>query len=320
MKVLFIADPLNKLKPASDTSLVVLRSFFAGGAQCFWAKSESVYWKDSSVSVFSDVVENAGDETQLPRLKPSESFKIDEFDIVFIRKEPPFNDAYLRLCQLLAPYEERLTFFNQPSSLLRYHEKMISLEAVVLGVLQPDDVVATLLTNDFRLALEYVESLSQNEVILKPWLGHGGRDIQKFSKQDFTAKCESLFSQSSETWMLQGFMDEIYSTGDRRVLFLGGEVVGQFARIPEKGGFVSNLAQGGSAVLSELSTTEKRICDKLGSWLMSLKIDFAGADLIGGKLSEVNITCPTGIQMWKQLTGEDLGPKFYNYFKNKRAR
>lgn len=320
MKVLFVADPLEKLKPASDTSLVFLRSFFTAGDQCFWAESGAVFWKDSGVFVAAAGIHSAGDETQLPQLIPSEYFRIDEFDIIFVRKEPPFDDAYLRLCQLLSPYESKLLFFNQPSLLLRYHEKMISLEAVVLGVLQPNEVVPTLVTKDFRLALQYLENLSEKEVILKPWLGHGGRDIQRFSKQDFKEKCEALYSRSSEAWMLQGFMNEIYSTGDRRVLFLGGEVVGQFARIPEKGGFVSNLAQGGSAVLSEQSASEKIVCDKLASWLRSLNIDFAGADFIGGKLSEVNITCPTGIQMWKQLTGEDLGPKFYNYLKKKRPR
>ena len=107
--------------------------------------------------------------------------------------------------------------------------------------------------------------------------------------------------------MVQPYLEEIVEQGDRRVFFLDGELLAEFVRFPKEGGFIANLAQGGSAKKVPLSDVERAVCDRLGKFLKHTGIVFAGADLIGSKVSEVNITSPTGLCSLHALEGNDYG-------------
>jgi glutathione synthase len=110
---------------------------------------------------------------------------------------------------------------------------------------------------------------------------------------------------SNGRWMIQPYDPEVESTGDRRGFFFNGSYYGSVGRMPKSGGFIANFAQGGSAADQPLSDREKSLIAKMEAWLKKTGIVFAGSDFIGGRLSEVNITCPTGFAAYEDLYGED---------------
>lgn len=305
MRVLFIADPVESLNPKTDTSLILAREFFSQHHPVWWVNASQLKWQSNHLVLEALPLEKPGSVDQLPDLGSPKVFGLEDFDLVMIRKEPPFDASFLTLCWLLCPYESKVKMVNRPSLLIRHHEKMLALEAAALGVIKPDQVMPTFLVHNQSAALEWMDSKPQDDFILKPWLGHGGRDVFRLSQAEFSRRAKSLFRQEP-IWMLQEFNPEILTRGDRRLLYWRGELIGEFVRLPAKGDFLANLARGGEAVHLEMTAAEKELAVTLGQWLKELKIDFAGADFIGAKLSEVNITCPTGLQSVLELSGEDL--------------
>lgn len=312
MKVLFIADPMDRLKVKTDTSLYMLREFSKKGAELYWSTSENIWWMKNSVYVSGQKILDGGTPEIHPRLGIFEEQDVLEFDLVIIRKEPPFDESYQRLCWLLEPFEDRVIFSNKPSVLLHNHEKMLPLRALAGGVLSDEQVITTCVTDRAEVARQFVNDLGVENIILKPWLGHGGRDIQMLEATGFMDESDKYF-KGDERWMIQPFEQEIFARGDRRVIFLGGKAIAHFVRLPKKGHFVSNLIRGGQAFLREMEPQEKELTTRLEPWLKKVGIDFAGADYINNKLSEINITSPTGLESYETLTGENLAPWIVDY-------
>ena len=295
MKTLFIADPIERLKPTTDSSFVFIRRCITRKHQAFWCSDKDVEFSGDKVLVHAmPVTESRVDET--PHLGPRERIPIHKFQLVFIRKDPPFDTSYVRLCWILSLAEKRTTFLNLPSLLVRYHEKLIPIEAMAQGFLGSKDIISTHLGSS-ETAVEFVRSLSTEEVVTKPFLGYGGTGVERVSAVSYMGKHLDAVVQPFKKEVLQG---------DHRVFFLEGKNIGSFARIPKAGGFISNLAAGGSAQAVKLKPSQLKVLDKLGKFLKKSKIFFAGADLIGNCISEVNITSPTGLRSFESLFGTDL--------------
>lgn len=307
-KLLVILDPIQRLNPRTDTSLIFARESKLLGFEVFLATPEALYWETSGVYVRALPMLEPGDESNRPSLGQEKTFLIIDFNQILIRKEPPFDSSYLHLCWLLKPYENIIRIWNSPSVLLGHHEKMIPLDAVARGYLDADRIIETCVTSQTHMAEEFIQRIHAEEVIVKPWLGFGGNKIQKWKAEDLLQNIHTLFSKN-EVWMLQAFQSDITEVGDRRVFFAKGEYLGDFVRLPQGESFVSNLAQGGKAVLKEMSLSERESVSQLGHFLKSEAIDFAGADLIGNRVSEVNITCPTGLEAFEKLSGKKLAPE-----------
>jgi len=306
-KVLVIADGIEKLNPQSDTTLYLMRAVVERGWDCFWTEAESLSWVSDQVLVKAKKISASGSRSQLPSLSSGESLKILDFSHILIRKEPPFDSPYQRLCLMLKAYENRISFLNSPSSLLLEHEKMIALEAIADGVVSLEESIDTCVTDDREVARLFAEKQTSSKLILKPWLGHGGRDIELFDRAEFIKNPRDFWKQS-ETQLLQPFHEAVLKTGDRRVLVMKGKFIGDVVRLPAAGGFVSNLVRGGTAVSQPLSSQEKNIIDRISPWLWKRGIMFAGLDFIDSRLSEVNVTCPTGLGAYENLNHKNLAP------------
>lgn len=305
MKILFLVDPISKLKAQTDTSLALMREAFERGKQCFLGWADDVFWNVDYAALKAHSVLKSGDQNSLPVLKEAVLQRITDFDLVFIRKDPPFDDSYLRLCWFLAPFETKVRFSNRPSQLLRFHEKMLPFEAAASGALDRDDFIPSCISKSSNEVRSFVENLKENSVIVKPWLGHGGRDVQLFDKEKLLENLDALL-RTQEEMIFQAFQEEVKTLGDRRVFFMGGRHVGDFVRLPQSGQHISNMAQGGKALLRSLRENEMKLVKKLENFLSVLKIDFAGADLIGARVNEINITSPTGLLTYKELAQQDL--------------
>lgn len=298
-KLVLIGDPVAKLKPAADSSFAMAEVALSQGISVYWAEADSVALSAQDVWLKAARV-RAVSAQGLDLVEPAEELPLRKFAVAMIRKDPPFDTSYLRLCWLLALEESRVRLLNSPSSLLRYHEKMLPYEAVAQGFLKAADVIPSFCGPGAE-ARRFLENLGVAEVVSKPFLGHGGEAVHKLSRTEvlgFEPHSPLLGGGN----LLQPYQPEI-TKGDRRVFFLKGKYIGSFLRVPKEGHFVSNLAQGGTAVVAPLSAREKSVIERTGKFLRRVGIFFAGADLIGHRLSEVNVTSPTGFRSLEKLQG-----------------
>lgn len=303
MEFLIIADSVDSLKPKADTTLVILREALKRGHEVYWATDQDFSFWAGRVRARVQKVESCADGVLPLMQNEKEERDINSFEGVWIRKDPPFDSNYFSLCWLLALEENNVPFLNRPSILLRYHEKMLPFEACERGFLQSSDLVPSLIATGTRHSVP--KNFPRGESVIKPWLGHGGKGVEKLAEP-----------QSPKHWQILQPLLPVEKMGDRRVFFLNGERIGDFIRYPAAGKIQANLAQGGKAAMKELSRKELAICEKLGEFLQETGIQFAGVDLLAEKVSEINITSPTGFAALVELNGPRLAVNYLNFAEN----
>jgi glutathione synthase len=215
--------------------------------------------------------------------------------IVFQRKDPPVDEAYMTATQILSLLKKALVW-NRPAGILAANEKLYALH---FADLMPDTLVA-------REAVRFLDFLERmgGEMIVKPLGGRGGEGIFHVRRDD-----RNLFSMLEQTTrfgtrlaMAQRYMPEV-RRGDKRILLLDGEPLGAVMRVPAEGETRANLHVGGRPQKAALDENDRRIVERLQPWLERDGLHFVGIDVIGGRLTEVNVTSPTGIQEMNALDG-----------------
>lgn len=302
LRLFFVADPIDRLKPESDSTLALLREVAERGHRAFWLTDSEVEYVNGKVMLRARPFLSFRQDG-FPTLGEIEVLPAESFHAGFIRKDPPFNEDYVRLCWILALVEKKVFFVNRPSLLVRYHEKLLPLEGFADGFLKKTDLIPTHLGSG-PSAAAFVQNLKTPLIISKPFLGHGGNNISQYKREDFISRG----LKQPEKWegvVVQPFLEEVLQE-DRRVLIIDGKIRGQFVRIPPKGGFIANLAQGGKAEARPLSRAQKTAAERVANFLKKIGVVFSGVDLIGSKVSEINITSPTGFLSHQKLTGENL--------------
>jgi len=300
--ILILGDPLSRLNPRFDGSLYLARSFFRLKKRVFWATPEDCVWSGYRMRIRATELQDF-QRGELPPLKSVQVFDLKKFQAVVVRKDPPFDENYLRLCWLLSAFENEVLFVNRPSLLCRFHEKMLPYEGLQRGFLKPVDLIPMGLTQTSSGLKEILSENESEDWVQKPWLGFAGHRVERFSRSQLQdLNVENL----SANVIFQPFEKGIFQSGDRRVFFLKAKYLGDFVRVPAAGGFISNTAQGGSYESRPLSTKEKSLIQKCERFLKSIRLDFVGADFINGRLNEMNITSPTGFAPFEELTGKDL--------------
>jgi glutathione synthase len=309
MKFLFIADRFETLKPKGDSTLELVRSALIKKHKVFWCTDTDLqmngfYPRARAVEILEC------EPDALPKLAEGENVALEfgKVDAVIIRKDPPFDEHYVKLCWLLSLAERKTFMMNRPSLLLRYHEKLIPQEACARGFLTEADLIPTFM-NDLASAKLFFTENPPEKVVIKPFLGFGGGNVTSQSTEDFLKSNNENINVDT---LIQPFQPEI-SEGDFRVFLLDGQILASFARVPAAGGFISNLAQGGAAVAKPLTTIQIEKLTQLGAFLKTVGIVLAGADVIGDKISEVNITSPTGLVSLLKLEGQRYADNIISY-------
>jgi glutathione synthase len=301
MNFLIIGDPIRNLKPKTDTSLALVREAITRAHEVHWCTSEDLILWEGRVFARVDQITGCAENSHPVTENLQELQAVNSYDGVWIRKDPPFDTSYMSLCWLLSLEEKNVPMLNPPSVLLRYHEKMLPLEAIEAGFLRPEETIPTFLPTGKRLNVP--ANFPKGESVTKPWLGHGGQGVVRLEGP-----------RTPEPYhFLQPLQKEVMRTGDRRILYLNGDVIGSFVRMPAEGDIRSNLAVGGRGVMKDMTRKEEEIADRLGAFLKETGIVFAGADMMAEKISEVNITSPTGFPTFHQLGGRRLAPLYLEY-------
>lgn len=300
MRILIIADAIATLKPAGDTGLSMLRGALSRGHRVTWATLEQLHFFAEELWIQGDEMQACAEKSLPEFLAGEKAEKVDRFDQVWIRKDPPFDQSYLTLCWWLALYEERVSMINPPTKLVRFHEKALPYEAFHRGFVQKEDLLETFVSlQGTKATLPF-----SGAVIEKPWMGFGGNHVTLHQQKPTAMK---------PLHMYQPFAPEIATMGDRRVFAIDGKVVGHFVRLPAKGQIEANLAQGGSAAIRPLSAGEDRIANATATFLQSIGVPIAGFDLLAGKLSEINITAPTGFEIIRDQTSVDIRDVYLDF-------
>ena len=287
MRWLVVLDPLDGLKPKTDTSLAVINRARKEGIEVETATIEQLYFEEQA-----RVMACGEDGTARAQL-------LGGYDLIFMRKEPPYDMCFHYATQLLSLGDTLV--LNSPSSLRDFNEKLIVLP---FAKYMPPTLVAA----DLSVIGDFITT--HGKVVVKSLDSFQGKSVQLLEEHE-AQTLNDFTGGGTRPVMVQKFLDQVFD-GDKRVITLGDQVLGAALRKPKQG-YHANFANS-DALKSPLSEREQAALDELCPWMVSQGIHFSGLDFIGGYLTEINITCPTGIIQISELEGRDLAAEIVDYF------
>ncbi len=306
VNLLFVADPLETFKTAKDTTFAMMREAASRGHVIWACEPADLVWRTGSrvVARRARAITLTGDAKAWFDVVQEREMALADADVVLMRKDPPFDSEYFYATHLLEQAErEGATVVNKPRALRDHPEKLAVMEF-------PQFIAPTLVTRDAHAIRAFHDE--HRDVILKPLDGMGGMGIFRVGPDGLNlgAITETLNRHGAVTVMAQKYLPEIVH-GDKRVIVIDGEPIPYcLARIPQGSEIRGNLAVGGKGVAQPISARDREIALGVGRVLAQRGILFAGLDVIGECLTEINVTSPTGFQEIAQQTGFDAAKVF----------
>ncbi len=312
LRVAIQMDPLEHVNIAGDTTFALAETAQARGMEIFVYGPQDMSLEGTRVTA---------------RVRPAkvqrvpgtpgvfgEAVTLDlakDVDVVLMRQDPPFDLSYITACHMLELISGETLVLNDPEGVRSSPEK-------ILPLMFPDLMPPTLVSRDPAAIEDFRERYK--DIIVKPIYGHGGAGVFRLKQDDsnLDSLLELFFSNSREPVMVQAFLPAV-SEGDKRIMLVDGKAVGALNRRPKSGQVRSNLVVGGTAEKSDLSDADKRICDAIGPELRQRGLVLTGIDVIGGRLTEINVTSPTGVQAIKKLSGIDIPAIFWDSVQERLA-
>ena len=312
LRVAIQTDPLETAMVESNTTFALAEAAQKIGAELFEYQPENLSYREGRITAFARpmTVQRVPGTPALFKDRMTLDLR-DDVDVVLMRQDPPFDMAYITACHLLELLAPDTLVMNDPTHVRSGPEKLYPL-------LVPDFLPPTLISRD-TAEIEAFRA-DHKDVIVKPLYGFGGGDVFRVKPDDsiFGALIELFLGRTREPLIVQAFLPAV-ADGDKRIILIDGEPVGGFNRVPLKGHARSNLAVGGTAEPSELSDADLAICAAIGPDLKARGQVLVGIDVIGGRLTEVNNTSPTGVQQVRDFTGRDPAAMFWEVVQDKLA-
>jgi glutathione synthase len=306
MDLLFVADPLEHFKTYKDTTFAMMREAASRGHVIWACEQRDLVWVRGArvVARAARAITLTGDEHDWFSVVQQRELALADAGAVLMRKDPPFDSEYFYATHLLEQAErEGAKVFNKPRALRDHPEKLAILEFSQF-------ITPTLVTREAEAIRAF--HAEQRDIVLKPLDGMGGMGIFRVGPDGLNlgSIIETLNQGGTRTVMVQRYLSEI-AQGDKRILVIGGEPVPYcLARIPQGSEIRGNLAVGGKGVAQELSARDREIAVALGRVLTPRGLLFAGIDVIGDCLTEINVTSPTCFQEIEQQTGFPVAKMF----------
>lgn len=288
MKLLFIIDPLTSLKSYKDTSIAIMREAVARGHELFVCERHDLFLQNESVHIQANPF-SFSDEKIWFKLGVKYTTLAQEFDVILMRKDPPFDNEYLYstyLLELAANQGARV--INNPSAVRGWNEKLSTAKF-------PQFTPEFLVTANNDLIREFL--VKHKDIIVKPLDGMGGTGIFRLTESDHNIGVilETSTQLGTKTVMVQRYLPAILQ-GDKRIIVINGEPLPYaLARIPKLGETRGNLAAGGTGVAQKLTARDFEIATTVGKTLKEQGLFLVGLDVIGDYLTEINVTSPTGM-------------------------
>lgn len=288
MKISFLLYPTHHVKVDEDSSFWIMLELQKRGHEVSYFESKNLFWAEGSPKAYTSPARLNPRRGYLPSPLSKKPVDLAGLDCIFIRKEPPFDNAYLYALQLLESVKESVFILNDPSGIAISNEKLFSLR---FKKYTPE----TLVTEDPARAQAFIHSLGK-EVIVKPLHEKGGKGIFATVRGDrnLPSLLYSATHSGHEKVMVQRFISAD-KHGDKRIVILNGEPLGAFLRRPPSHDFRANLSTGGTMHKASLTAWDEKLVSELAPLLLKHGLYFVGIDVIGQYLTEVNVTSPAGI-------------------------
>jgi len=310
LRVAVQMDPIDRINIRGDSTFALLLEAQQRGHRISYYTPDKLALLDGKLFAqvaLLQVRDKAGDHFTLGEWK---RVALADFDVVLLRQDPPFDLNYITSTHLLERIHPKTLVVNDPGSVRNAPEKVFVTEF-------PQLMPPTLLTRD--LAEIKAFRAQHGDIVMKPLYGKGGEAVFRLEKQDLNfGSLYDLFAATfREQWVVQKFLPEIRQ-GDKRIILVDGEYAGAVNRVPAPDDLRSNMVRGGSPEATELSPRENEICQTIGPALRERGLIFVGIDVIGGYLTEINVTSPTGIRAIKNVGGPDVAAMVWDRIEAKR--
>lgn len=312
MRIVVVMDPPSTVKVDEDTSFALMLEAEGRGHRVDHCSISDLFLDRGCVFARVRRASCRRDPAQPITLGEPEDVDLGEVDVVLMRKDPPFDDDYLWATLLLEHARGRTLLVNDPRGLRDANEK-------IYATYFPELMTDTLVSNDKARIKGFLARLGSRGV-LKPLHGAGGEGVFALDTSDpnLNAIIETVTRGGRQLAMAQRFLPEV-AKGDKRILLLDGEPLGAILRVPQGGDLRSNIHVGGRVEAADLDDDDRRIVERLAPRLRQDGLFFVGLDVIGGKLTEVNVTSPTGIQQMSRLGGQNLEARVVEWLERRAA-
>jgi glutathione synthase len=303
MRIGFLMDPLENVRVFHDSTFALMLECQRRGLEVRELRQEWLYVADSKAHARMRTVEVQRQEGD--RVAGEYDAPLSELDVLFLRKDPPVDVDYLRATQIVELGPGPL-LINHPRGLRSANEKLFALRF-------PDLIPPTLVSREIPRLREFVEAQGGDGVV-KPLDGCGGQGVLRVRKGDpnLSTLLELATSGGRVPVMAQAYLPAVRE-GDKRIILLQGEPLGAVLRVPREGELRANFASGGKAAPASLTARDREICRRLAPALNEWGLWLVGIDVIGGKLTEVNVTSPTGLVEIDALTGDSLEARVVDF-------
>ena len=320
MKIAFIIDPIQKLDPGHDTSVALMEAAQGMGHEVWATEAHSLSVADGKAWAIAQPVHLEPVQLVEGRWAAAQTWYqlgdrrlmlLEEMDAIFMRTDPPVTIPYLYATYVLDYVNPAKTLIvNTPGGLRTANEKMYALQFI-------GAIPETIVSQDKQVIRKFVERLGM--AVIKPLGGKAGEGILLIEAGDrnFNSLIE-ISTQGKTPIMVQAYLPAA-KEGDKRVILLNGEPIGAVNRVPTGSEFRGNMAVGGQAVKAEITERDRQISAQLAPTLRQDGLIFVGIDIIGGYLTEVNVTSPTGIREIDRFDNVRLGEQVIEWVAQKIA-
>ena len=301
-KILAIqGSEINRINYNTDTSL-----FLALEAQK--RKFDIYYYEPKNLSfnngkVLAKCVKIQVSNNQINPIKKIKKVDLNllKVKVLLIRNEPPFDQQYINTTFMLDQISNKIKIVNNPKSIRDVHEKLFSLKFIKY-------MPPTLISENSDEIKSFIQKYKK--IVIKPVEGYGGSDVSLIKK--FNKKIINKYFKKYNHVVIQKFLGKI-SKGDKRIFIINGKIKGAISRVPKQGSFLSNMSKGAEPKRINVNIKELRISKIIAKELKKNNIYFAGIDFIQGKLiGDINVTSPTGLKTYYDLTGINLAKYFFD--------
>ena len=303
MKVAFQMDPITDIDINADTTFRIAEEAQKRNHSLFYFSPDRLSYREGQLITkgkWFEVQRLVGDHVSL--IDEAE-VNINDFDVVWLRQDPPFDMHYITNTHLLDLLEKNTLVVNNPFWVRNFPEKLLVLQF-------PSLTPPTVITHELEILKLFKDTYK--DIIIKPLFGNGGAGVFRLNEGDpnLSSLHELFFKISREPLIAQKYLPEVVY-GDKRIILVEGEAVGAINRIPAKGEIRSNMHVGGKPEKTTLNAREKEICQTIGPLLRERGQILVGIDVIGNYLTEINVTSPTGIQELEKFDKVNIAEKIW---------
>ncbi|MEQ8400795.1 MAG: glutathione synthase [Roseitalea porphyridii] len=311
LKVAVQMDHISTIAIAGDTTFALCLEAQARGHALYHYTPDRLSMRGDAVSARLEPLTVRDEEGDHFTLGPATPTDLSEMDVVLLRQDPPFDMNYITTTHMLERIHPQTLVVNDPAWVRNSPEKLFVMD---YARFMPE----TLITKDIDAIRRFRDEFG--DIILKPLYGNGGAGVFHLRDGDrnLTSLLEMFEQLSNEPIIAQRYLSEVRG-GDKRIILIEGEPVGAINRVPDESDTRSNMHVGGKALATGMTEREREICAAIGPALRERGFILVGIDVIGGLMTEINVTSPTGVREVAKFGGADIAALFWDAVEARRA-